>query len=99
MQVVDLYTVFRAITSEFTDEQRDQLMDLLVGRVPGWRIAEARNSPRPCEDRDAELTRLHEEDGLTYPEIGRLMHLRPEAVARAVQRFRTRRDSISLSPP
>lgn len=77
-----------------------QFVEGLVGRVPGWNISERRISPRPQAQRDEKMTRLHDSGKLSYPDIARLYHLKPETVARAIQRFRQRQqdDSDSLSP-
>lgn len=93
-----------AILHQFATAQRWQLFDRLVGRPEvtdcGFRIAEVRISPRPCAERDAKMTYLHDEKGWTYPEIAAELHLTVRTVARACQRFRKRPkgDSDSLSP-
>lgn len=74
-----------------------QFLEGLMGRVLGWRIAEKRLAPRPCEQRDAQWVCLND-GGLSYGDIARAEHVSPRTVARACQRFR-RRDSESLSPP
>jgi DNA-directed RNA polymerase specialized sigma24 family protein len=70
------------------------LFDRLAGRpevaAAGWHIAERRLTPRPNAERDAELLRLHDEDGLSYADIARAKHLRRGTVAKAIQRERRR---------
>ena len=79
-----------------------RLCDQVTGRPElaraGWRLSETRQSPRPCADRDAELSRLADR-GLSYSDLAHLYHIKPATVARAVQRFRRRCDSDSLSLP
>jgi DNA-directed RNA polymerase specialized sigma24 family protein len=78
------------------------LFDRLAGRpevaAAGWHIAERRLTPRPNAKRDAELLRLHNEDGLSYADIASAKHLRRGTVAKAIQRERRREvDKKSLS--
>ena len=78
--------------------------DRLVGRREvseiGFNVSERRLSPPPNAQRDATMASLHDDGGLTYPEIARAYHITPAACARACQRFRRRQkgDNESLSP-
>ncbi len=90
--------------NRMSDAELVEHLDYLAGlprvRSLGWRVREARHAQRPCAERDVMMTRLHEEKGLTYSEIGRLFSLKPKTVAKAIERFRRRPkgDSDSLSP-
>lgn len=79
---------------------RWRLFDRLVGRpeiaAVGFRISECRLSPRPCAQRDAKWSALHD-DGLSYADIARAHSTTRSTVAKAVQRHRRRRDIDSLS--
>jgi hypothetical protein len=90
------------LIDDLTDAELLAHLDALAGaprvQTLGWRVSEHRLSPRPNADRDAKMTDLHDKRELDYTEIGRLFNLKPRTVARAVQRFRQRRDSESLSP-
>ena len=78
-----------------------QVFDRLAGRpevaAAGWRVSERRLSGRPNAQRDEEWTRLHEEDRLSYGEIAYAHNTNRDTVAKAVQRFRRRRDAEAMS--
>jgi hypothetical protein len=61
--------VVDVILRGLTDRERWELMDQLTGRIKGWTIRQKRILPRRNEARDAEWTKLHDIDGLSYSDI------------------------------
>ncbi len=80
--------------------ERWRFFDGMIGRLEleavNMKVSERRWSPCPNEERDARWTRLHD-DGLSYAEIAHAHHATRTTVAKAVQRFRKKRDSESMS--